>query len=358
MLTLLDARLGRRPSGIGYYVLNLADQFGKEAPGNVRAIAHRRHRLRFRRLGVRTWAPPLTRRGVVDLPPADVVHGPNFHAPAHPTAAAVATIHDLGYLTLPECHPPGMPEQLDAVVRASLEVTELYICVSQATLNEFVDVYGVDSHRCRVVHHGVSDRFLQIEPKPAGRDARGCRPYLLHVGAMVPRKDLVTLLEAFALVASDHPDLRLVIAGHKTRRWASDWPRVERWIADHPGVGTRVDILDYVPDRDMPGLYAGAAALVTSTLLEGFGLTVLEGLATGTPVVASRLPAIQEIAGDLVHYARARDPESFAVAINAALNPLDADLAERGRAHARRFSWRQTGASTLDVYREARERRA
>lgn len=354
MLTLLDARLGRNPSGIGYYVTNLIEQLGQIADGDVHAIAHRRHRRRFRRLGVPTWSPPpaITRRALT-LPAADVVHGPNFHAPAHPTAAAVATIHDLGYVTLPECHPPGMPERLNAIVAGSLDRTALFLCDSRATMGDFVDVYGVSEERCRVIHLGVGERFLTAPGERAGPRPDLPAPYLLHVGAMVPRKDLGTLLRAFELLSGERRELSLVLAGHKTRRWASDWPAIEQWLAERRELRARVRVLNYVRDRDVPGLYAHAAAVVTTTLLEGFGLTVLEGLASGVPVIASRVPAIVEVGADAVHYGEIRRPETYAAAIDHALRTHDAAGAERGRAIARRYTWRATAERTLAAYRAA-----
>lgn len=329
MLTLFDARLGRKLSGIGYYVVNLVEQLGEIGGGEVRTIAHRRHRARFRGLGLESWSPPRGRsRRPLALPPADVVHGPNFHAPAHPHAAAVATIHDLGYVTLPECHPPGMPERLDAIVRGSLDRTALFLCDSRATMEDFVEVYGVGEERCRVVHLGVGERFLAATD--AAKPLPGLPvPYLLHVGAMVPRKDFGTLLRTFELVSGEHPELSLVLAGHKTKRWASDWPKIERWLAEHRELRSRVRVLDYVRDSDVPALYAHAAAVVTTTLLEGFGLTVLEGLASGVPVVASRVSAIPEVAGETIHYGEIRRPETYAAAIDNALRTHDAAAAER-----------------------------
>src|SRR3954470_604446 len=100
---LLDARLGRKITGIGYYTLNLARAFAEVAPEEVRPICWLQQRREFQRLGLKPWSPypqrvPLER----PLPPADVIHGPNFHALPHPTARKVATIHDVGYYTLPE----------------------------------------------------------------------------------------------------------------------------------------------------------------------------------------------------------------------------------------------------------------
>ena len=282
---------GRSLSGIGQYVVNLVEHLVPAAGDNdeIEASTNLPHRRRFEALGVECWSPAGRLRRDLPLPSADVIHGPNFHAPGHPPAVSVATIHDLGYLTLPGCHPPGMPEALDGLVRASLDRTAIFICVSHATKAEFLRVYGVADERCRVVHLGVGDRFFEPNVPAGSRRSRLPSDYLLHVGAMVKRKDLGTLMRAFEIVAAQHRELSLVLVGHKTRRWASDWPVVRQWLRDHKSLRSRVQILDYVPDPDVPALYAGARGIVTTSLLEGFGLTILEGLASGVPVVATRV---------------------------------------------------------------------
>ena len=352
---LIDARLGRNPSGIGYYLLNLTAQFAELAPREVRPICRARQVRGLRRMGLR----PLLRMrtlDVRDLPAATVIHGPNFHAPEHPKAAQVATIHDLGFLHLPECHPPGMPERLDALIKKAEPRTALFLCDSEWTRQDFIAHYGVSEDRCRTVHLGVAARFSR--PIDAARLARRLtrlrirQPYLLHVGAMVPRKDLATLLAAFKIAAVAEPELSIVLAGHKTRRWASDWDRVQSFMREHPGLASRIRILNYVRDADLPMLYAGAAACVSTSLMEGFGLTVLEGLASGTPVVATRGSAISEIADGAVHFGDIREPESYATAIAAALRQTEPQ-SETGRRLAKRYNWRTTAELTLQAYRDA-----
>lgn len=353
MVTLFDARLRHSPTGIGYYVLHLSEQFAAMTDIQVRPICHGRHRRLHRRFGTDPWTPPRGRRPIEEvLPPADVIHGPNFHALAHPKARRVATIHDLGYLKLPECHPRGMPERLDALVRAAIPETAVFVCVSEATRSDFVDAYDVSPDRCVVAYHGVSEKFLDA-PRGLAAPRGVAAPYLLHVGAMVPRKDLPTLLESFRLVADEHPELSLVLAGNKTKRWASDWPKVEQWRKEHPNLRHRLKILNYVDDAQMVGLYHGAAAVVTTTLLEGFGLTVLEGLASGVPVVASRTSAIPELVGDIVFYGEPRRPQTYADALRRALAEHDHERRERGRQLARRFTWQKTGVATAEAYRRA-----
>ncbi len=354
MRALLDARLGRRPTGIGQYTLRLAEELTRLAPHEVLQAVNARHRRTIAAAGGRPIVVP--RR--VDLaqvaPSVDVVHGPNFHAPALPRARRVATVHDLGFITLPHCHPPGMPERLDGIIRRELAHTALYLCDSADTRDRFIEHYRVGPERCRVVYLGVSERFSPDGPAPSTIHAaclRGVRqPYLLHVGAMIKRKDLGTLLRAFELVAAEEPELRLVLAGNKTRRWASDWMTVRDWLRSHPRLRRRVRILNYVPTAVLPKLYRGASAVVSTSLLEGFGLTALEGLASGVPVVATSGSAVEEIAHGIAYLSPARDVSSYAEAIRLALR-TDPVRRGQGLELARRFTWRRTAELTLEGYR-------
>lgn len=359
MTVLLDARLGRRPTGIGNYVTSLATELGPLANGEVRVVCRPRHAARFRGAGLR---PIIQIRGEGlprRLASVQLVHGPNFHAPRHPTAPGVATVHDLGYVQLPECHPPGMPERLDRLVRAGLPRTRMFLCDSRDTADAFMATYDVGPDRCRVVPLGVDTRVFS--PVEAAGERAGLRnryridrPYVLFVGAMVPRKDLRTLLDAWGEVASDRPDLGLVLVGSKMSRWASDWPRVADWIQENPRLAPRVHVLDYVAARDLPSLYRGSEAMMLTSLLEGFGLPVLEAMACDRPVVVTNSGALPEIGGSAAYYGQPRDPASFAQALRAA-------LAGEGRVHrsaeARAIvsahTWHRTAELTFAAYREA-----
>jgi glycosyltransferase involved in cell wall biosynthesis len=353
---LIDARIGRKMTGVGYYTHHLLQEFAAVDPQAVRPIVKRRHVARYRALGLRPWATWRRQLLVESLPDASVIHGPQFHALPHPNAVRVATIHDLGYIQLPECHPPGMGERLDGIVRESLPVTALYLCDSDHTRRDFIERYGADPSRCRVVHLGVASRFSPAPPRAAARrmlSRRGVRGrYLLHVGAMVPRKDLGTLMDAFGQVARLHPDVHVVLAGNKTKRWASDWPKVQAWLAAERELADRVHVLNYTPDRYLPDLYRGAAASVSTSLLEGFGLTVLEALACGTPVVASGGSAVEEYAGGAVEYGTPRQSETYAAALDRVLSGHPPDP-EKGLAVARAMTWRKAANETLAGYRLA-----
>jgi glycosyltransferase involved in cell wall biosynthesis len=357
MLAVLDARLGRNPSGIGQYVLNLARELGGLAGHDVGAVCSIRHARRFSHYRVR--ALPVVRRSAADAAflrsGAAVVHGPNFHAPRINGLAQVATVHDLGFLHLPECHPPGMPERLDRLIQSSLPTTALFLCVSDWTREDFLERYGPPAERVRTVRLGVSERFGQASEADVKRamSKHGiAAPFLMHVGAMVQRKDLGTLLRAFEILSEQCDDLNLVLAGHPTKGWASEWPIVSGWLTDNPRLATRVRVLKYVRDAEMPALYQGAACCISTSLMEGFGLFVLEGLASGRPVVATRGSAISEIGSDLVFYGEAREPESYAAAVLRALGAGVQNVGAR-QAYARSFTWRGTAEQTLEGYRVA-----
>ncbi|MDQ3675012.1 MAG: hypothetical protein M3365_11635, partial [Gemmatimonadota bacterium] len=138
MQALMDARLGRKPTGIGVYIIALATSLPGVAPGEFRAVCRPQHR----RLLAGAGARPIVQARGSDLPRRlprfDLFHGPNFHAPdVVATVTRVATIHDIGYRLLPGCHPPGMSERLDAVVRASIPGTRMFLCNSQDTAEAF-----------------------------------------------------------------------------------------------------------------------------------------------------------------------------------------------------------------------------
>lgn len=357
MVALLDARIGRKPTGIGNYVLGLCEQFGRLAPESVRPVCRIQHGRRFRGFGLRPiLASPRGDAMPSRLPRVDVVHGPNFHAPAHATAARVATIHDVGYVLLPDCHPPGLSERLDGLVREALPSTAAFICVSTDTRDAFIDIYPVAPERCHVVPHGV-DPAVFHEESVSGEQAKlrrryGIeRPFVLFVGAMVPRKDLLTLVRAFGVAAGRLGDAELVLAGNKTLRWASDWPRVSEWLDEHPDVRSRVRVLNFVAPADLPALYRASSVVALTSLIEGFGFTVLEAFACGRPVVATRSSALPEIGGSAAYYGEARNAESFAAAIESAWAGEDW---ERRRREAglivSSHTWQRAAARTLDVY--------
>jgi glycosyltransferase involved in cell wall biosynthesis len=223
--------------------------------------------------------------------------------------------------------------------------------VSETTRRDVVTRYGIPPERVRVVYHGVNPRFKpvrlaasqQIKDKYQLPDQ-----YILAVGTIEPRKNLVVLLEAYHVLRQHNPDLQLVIAGK--RGWHSE-PFFER--LQTLGLTDQVKLLGFVPDEDLPALYNFAEAFAFPSIYEGFGLPVLEAMACGTPVVCSNTSSLPEVAGEAALLLAPTDTRGWSTALQQVLdNPaLRADLRQRGLRQAAQFTWAETAQQTLALYR-------
>ena len=261
----------------------------------------------------------------------DVFHATNFVLPPLRRARGVVTVHDLAYLHLTDTV-DAASARFRALVPRSVARASAVITPSEAVAEQVREAYRPQVPVV-AVPLGVSPAWTAAAPPDDALRSRLGLPstYLLFVGTQEPRKDLATLLAAHRLVPDAPP---LVLVGRQ-------------------GWGDAVDLTDcvtpgYVPDADLPAVVAGAAALVLPSRDEGFGLPVLEALATGTPVVASDLPVLREVGADRVRYATPGDPEGFAAALVEVLHD-PGDPAAR-RAHAAAFTWERCAARTRQVY--------
>ncbi len=275
--------------------------------------------------------------------PAHVV--PLVHPPT------IVTVHDLGYVHHPESHSPSQRLILDLTTRWSVRVARHVIAISNATKRDLIGAYNVAPQDITVIPHGVDPAFRPQNPDAVAAIKSRLRlpeRFVLTVGTVHPRKNLVRLAAAMDAVAAAGLPHRLVIAG-KSGWLASD---VERGIAASDTSG-RVTRLGYVSPSDLPGLVAAADAFVLPSLYEGFGLPVLEALASGIPTLVSDRSALPEVAGNA---ALQVDPMNSA-AIGAALVRLLTDdlLRQRlriaGPKRAAMYSWRTAAESTLAVLR-------
>jgi glycosyltransferase involved in cell wall biosynthesis len=237
---------------------------------------------------------------------------------------AVVTIHDLSF----ERDPSVMDFRDRAVFRVVVPYAARHaarvITVSQRTKDDLVELYGIDPDRVVVTSHGVDASFT---PGPSRPDS-----YLLLVGAVQRRKNPMAAADAAAELG-----MRLVVVG--PARDPALVGALERRGADVRG---------YVPKEELVELYRGAAALVFPSRYEGFGLPVVEAMASGTPVVASPDPALQEIAADAAVFA---EPEELADGVRRALADRDR-LVSAGLRRAERFTWEETARRTLRLYEE------
>ena len=361
-----------RVRGIGRYTRNLLAAFARRAPRDVEWTLLRLRnfpaadpgllpahddiatsRLRRPELSMLALDPvllslELAGKGI------DVYHSTQLSLPARRGFPAVVTIHDLAPLVWPS-HYLRLPYSRvgHAWQYALARRADAVIAVSDATKQDVVERLGVPADRVTVVPEAVDSEF---DPPPAdeGRAlarARFAVPdrYVLYVGQFDPRKNVRGLLRAFAAVADRDKQLRLVIVGElgKLASHLREALDVERAPRD------RVILTGFVDDATLAALYAGAECLLHAALMEGFGLTALESLAAGTPVVGYAGGAVAEVVGDAGLLVPSGDEDALATALGRFLDDesLRAGLRGRARSRAAAFSWDRAADETLAVYR-------
>ncbi|MHC4859826.1 MAG: glycosyltransferase family 4 protein [Planctomycetota bacterium] len=284
--------------------------------------------------------------------PCDVFHGTNFLAPPCRSARAVVTVHDLAFVRFAAEIP--VAHRYRRYIRRAVTRADRVIAVSEATRRDVIELFGVEASRVAVVHEGAPSSFpvlSEAEWAEARRRLRIPERFLLFVGTLEPRKNLVRLLGAFRRVAARlRNSLTLVIAG---RLGWSYGPILE--AVEHTRRIAPVVLTGFVPTSLRNTLYSRAAAVVLPSLYEGFGLPVLEAFTGGAPVVAGDAGALREVAGDAALFADPRDEESIAERIVQATEDEDlrGEMIERGRRRVALFSWDRASRETFEVYANA-----
>lgn len=289
----------------------------------------------------------------------DVFHSPDFVLPPLRRARGILTVHDLAFLLHPECADERLRAYLDEVVPRSVRRADFVIADSENTRNDLVVLLGVQPERVDVVPGGVEERFQPVHDPDLLARARdrlgvGSAPFVLALGVLEPRKNLTTLMDAFAALKSrgTTADLKLVLAGGKG--WL-----VDGIFARHAGSPVRDDIVfpGFVPDELLPAAYSAARVLAFPSLYEGFGLPVLEAMACGTPVVASRASCVPEVAEGAALLVDPLDVDALATALSRAVEDetLRGELQREGQQRAAQYAWRSAAERLLAVYTKVAE---
>lgn len=284
----------------------------------------------------------------------DLLHSPHFNIPLLCPCPVVATIHDVIYLACAE-DLPSLAGRLyyRGMMAAAVRRADRIIAVSQYSRDE-IRKYLHTQREIEMIHSGVDGHFQpvtdreQIEKVKAAYEIAG--EYLLYTGIFKPRKNHRGLLQAFRRFLDLGGGAVLVIAGP-----LKEGEMELRTLAEELKISHKVVFTGFVDDADLPALYSGTCVYACPSLYEGFGLTVLEAMACGTPVVCSSATSLPEIAGPAAHYADARDAVAFGDALYQAFTDLNlrAGLVEKGFMNVRRFDWRNTAEQTLAVYQRA-----
>lgn len=265
---------------------------------------------------------------------------------------AVVTIHDLGYRSFPRAHPALSRLYLDWTTRWNARRARCVVADSEATRRDLVAHYRVDPRRIMVAYPGYDSNLRPVRDPAAlaaARERYGIKgKYLLYIGTLQPRKNLVLLIDVLTSVPDLDPPLQLVLAG--SPGWLAG-PILER----AQRAGSTVVTPGYVRHEDKAALLSGAAAFLYPSLYEGFGFPVLEAMACGTPVICSDTSSLPEVAGGAALLVDPLDVAGLAAAIQRVLSdhPFRADLIQRGFANLQRFSWQQCARQVLTAIEQA-----
>jgi glycosyltransferase involved in cell wall biosynthesis len=287
----------------------------------------------------------------------DLCHFTNFLGPYFTGAPYVVTFHDMTLELLPQCHTWKKRLLTRALSPEIAKRARLVITPSQSARRDLSRLFGIPEGKIRAIPHAPDGQFRPQRSRESLSRVEtryGVRaPYVLYVGTLEPRKNLIRAMTAFSRIASRYPDVRFYLAGELG--WRSK--ELLRTLEAIPS-RDRIVRLGYVAEEDLGALYSNAELFVYPSLYEGFGFPVIEAMACGAPVLTSSNSSLAEIAEGAALLVDPRDTGAIAEAMDRALS----DGGEReslrlaGLARARSFSWERTTRETLQVYEEALER--
>jgi glycosyltransferase involved in cell wall biosynthesis len=302
-------------------------------------------------------SPSPLRRLLYDLPRLarqyrfDVLHV-TYNAPFFSPCPVVATVHDVSYARYPEYFSLRDRLVLSTLVPRSVRAARRVFTGTEFARRELGEVYPLSLNKTALTPYAAGKSFYRDDGPGRLESVRmkfGTSPdFILAVGNLQPRKNLVRLIQAYARVVRDHNfPHKLVLVGQQQWKASDVWRAVEE-----QGLHEGVVLTGFVSDDELRLLYNAATVFVYPSLYEGFGLPVLEAMACGAPVIASNTSSLPEIAGDAARLVDPRDTDELAWALVEVLSDsnLRAAMTQRGLANAKRYSWQDTARIVLDAY--------
>jgi glycosyltransferase involved in cell wall biosynthesis len=283
-----------------------------------------------------------------------VLHGPGYTSPALHPCPCVVTIHDMQYRYYPEIYPKGQYLFFKTFIPLSAKTSTSIITDANSTKLDLQKFLGIKPEKVNVIHLAPDSRYYQ---KPSLSQIQAIRAryklpdeYILTVSSFRPQKNTLRLLEAYRQIKQRGLKHKLVLVGRKLDPYSKAQELIDRLELNQDVIMT-----DYVPDDDLPAIYAGAGVFAFPSFFEGFGIPVLEAMACGIPVVLSNVASMPEAGGKAGYYIDPYNVDEIAEGLYKLLTEpeLHQTLSAKGYAHARNFSWERVARQTLQVYERA-----
>ena len=289
-------------------------------------------------------------------PRPDVFFTPGHYLPRWSPCPTVMSIMDLSYIYFPEMFRKRDLWQLRKWTAYSVKKAKAILTISEFSKNAIIDYYHLDKEKVVVTYPGVNKEPVNTETRRFMGKAEKIKKkygvegdYILYVGTLQPRKNLERLIEAFKLFSNGpnvnqiNSRMKLVIVGKKGWLYQEIFKKVKEL-----DLAKKVIFTGYVPDEDLPAFYRNAQCFVLVSLYEGFGLTALEAMHYGCPVVASNISSLPEVVGQAGILVDPENVEEIASGIEKAIKNRD-ELIKKGYQQAKKFSWKKCAKETLKV---------
>jgi|YelNatPaOPRAMG01_1025707.scaffolds.fasta_scaffold52569_2 glycosyltransferase involved in cell wall biosynthesis len=290
------------------------------------------------------------------LPPLDLVHFPNYTAFPVKKAKVVITVHDLVFKLFPETVDLKVKLVLNTFLKRSIKLADRIITVSKSTAKDLLYFFPEAEGKIKTIYQGVDRKIFRpmFTEEEDLYSMLGTTEFILSLSTLEPRKNIHTLLKAYIILLREKgpkvPDL--VLIGSK------GW-KIEGFFKEYENLPEelkrKIKFPGYLPREMLPKIYSACRVFAFPSLYEGFGLPVLEAMACGAPVIASKASSIPEVGGNAVIYVDPSNPEELAKSINNVLdsNSLREELKTKSLKRAEIFSWEKTAQETFELYKEA-----
>lgn len=288
----------------------------------------------------------------------DVLHSTSPHSriPTGYRGKCIVTFHDLSIYKIPQCYPKVSGVKEKAVYSLMAKKANRIIAVSQSTKKDIEEIFKIPSEKINVIYSGLDKRFFD-EPKISGQkilEKYGItKKYIFFLGTLEPSKNITRLLEAFAKFkeksknGNEKFDYQLVLAGK--RGWLS-----QEYLQTIKDLGLNKDVVftGYIIGDELVPLFRNSHFFIMPSLHEGFGMTVLEAFATGTPAIISKVSSLPEIAEDAAFYINPMSTEELAEAMLKFSQDenIRNEFREKGLEQVKKFDWQKTAKETLEIY--------